>query len=64
MSQERGPLLVAPQDRLSMRLKQQELQAKGQAGLCAALENMASIKIIDLLDESDELLHHRSGLVQ
>ena len=62
MLQEGGVLLVAPQHRLSMQpLKWLELWAKGeeQQRVCAALEAVARMPYLDILDESDELLHHR-----
>ena len=59
-----GLLLVVPEHRLSLHLKQQELWLKGDAAsraVCAELEALAAMPYLDLLDESDELLHHRCG---
>ena len=52
-------LLVAPEQRLSLNLKWHELRAKGAALECAALSAVAQLPYLDLLDESDEVLHHR-----
>jgi hypothetical protein len=54
-----GLLLVSPNDRLSLQLKWHELRGKGDQGVCAALDELAALPFQDLLDESDELLHHR-----
>lgn len=57
-----GLLLVVPEHRLSLQLKWQELWLKGDAAsraVCAELEALAAMPFLDLLDESDELLHHR-----
>ena len=50
--------LTTPERRLSLLLKQQELQ-QGESELCAALGALIEQPSIDLLDESDELLSHR-----
>jgi hypothetical protein len=52
-------LLVAPQHRLSLLLKWHELRAAGQVEVCRALDELSALPYVDLLDESDELLHHR-----
>ncbi len=52
-------LLVTAQHRVSLLLKSHELRAKGEAALCAALEGMMALPYVDVLDESDELLHHK-----
>lgn len=60
--QERGMLLVAPEQRLSLKLKHQEIQSRGHAWeleLRSALDAVSNNVYVDVLDESDELLHHR-----
>lgn len=55
-------LLVAPEHRLSLRLKWHELWSRGgdaNRALCAALDTVFDVPSVDLMDESDELLHHR-----
>ncbi|PNH12760.1 hypothetical protein TSOC_000242, partial [Tetrabaena socialis] len=63
--QEGGLLLVAPEHRLSLQLKWHELRAEGRATaqVCAVLQAVARLPYCDLLDESDELLHHRYQLI-
>ncbi|GIL75394.1 hypothetical protein Vretifemale_5196 [Volvox reticuliferus] len=63
--QEGGLLLVAPEHRLSMGLKRIELGALGveKAAECAGLDRLAAMPYVDILDESDELLHHRLQLI-
>jgi hypothetical protein len=56
-------LLVAPEHRLSLMLKRQELWEQNRRDLCALLDSVAGMQYIDLLDESDELLHHRFQLI-
>ena len=53
---------MAPEHRLSLQLKRHELWAQGaqRAPDCDALDYVAGLPYLDLLDESDELLHHRS----
>ncbi|EFJ48407.1 hypothetical protein VOLCADRAFT_91060 [Volvox carteri f. nagariensis] len=67
---EGGLLLVAPEHRLSLLLRRQEMWEQQQsrpesqdvvAAAVAALDQLASLPYLDILDESDELLHH-SGL--
>ncbi|PNH10973.1 hypothetical protein TSOC_002217 [Tetrabaena socialis] len=62
---EGGLLLVAPEHRVSLQLKGLELLGAGKdaAGVCAALDSVARLPYLDLLDESDQLLHHRFQLV-
>jgi hypothetical protein len=57
--QEGGLLLVAPQHRLSLQLKWHELRAAGRSDVCQVLDDIAGLPYMDILDESDELLHHR-----
>lgn len=55
-------LLVAPEHRLSLHLKWHELWARGDdaaRATCGALDLVRAVPCVDLLDESDELLHHR-----
>ena len=59
-----GLLLVAPEHRLSLQLKAQELwlrDAGHDRAVWAELQRLAGLPYQDLLDESDELLHHRRG---
>eukprot|EP00899_Mesostigma_viride_P019526 jgi/Mesvir1/27575/Mv07320-RA.1 len=59
-----GILLVAPEHRLSLKLKRLELAARpGNEETCRLLEQLDNRSLIDILDESDELLHHRRELV-
>eukprot|EP00899_Mesostigma_viride_P003650 jgi/Mesvir1/13286/Mv16551-RA.1 len=59
-----GILLAAPEHRLSIKLKWHELAARpsddATRRLLAQLDNR---DVIDILDESDDLLHHRRELV-
>lgn len=52
---------MAPEHRLSLQHKWRELWGSGEdaAGVCAELAALDSLPYLDLLDESDELLHHR-----
>jgi hypothetical protein len=59
-----GLLLMAPEHRLSLQLKGQELwlrDGEQDRAVWAELQGLASLPFLDLLDESDELLHHRWG---
>ncbi|KAG2494611.1 hypothetical protein HYH03_007376 [Edaphochlamys debaryana] len=66
--QDGGLVLVAPEHRLSLLLKRTEMRSKAQAGeavdrqaaarCCSALDELAALPYMDVLDESDELLHH------
>ena len=69
-SQEYGVLLVAPEHRLSLLLKRQELwqvwRSSGDAkerevaqATMVAVDRLAALPFVDILDESDELLHHK-----
>ena len=61
---DRGMFLVAPEHRLSLDLKQIELHHLGQLDLCEKLRPLcSSTSWRDILDESDELLHHRFQLM-
>ncbi len=54
-------LLVTPQHRLSLQHKWHELNrgtAKNGA-VCTALSELAALPFKDLIDEADEVLHHR-----
>jgi hypothetical protein len=76
--QEGGVLLVAPEHRLSLQLKQHEtwLSHERQSGAMSAVteclkqpDNLQAVSkmmdqlqrfpYVDILDESDEVLHHR-----
>lgn len=54
-----GLLLVAPEHRLSLLLKSLEMWDKGDYKLDDQLQQLMAMKYQDILDESDELLHHR-----
>ena len=55
-----GVILVAPEHRNSLLLKWHEMRLRaGNEDVCSALEAVAGLRYQDLLDESDELLHHR-----
>lgn len=54
-----GLLVVAPEHRLSLHLKGLELLAKKDMATVRALEAIVQMPYLDVLDESDELLHHR-----
>ena len=59
-----GMLLVAPEHRLSLHLKWHELWGRSTdeaSAVCRALDVIAAVPCVDLLDESDELMHHRWG---
>eukprot|EP00434_Breviolum_minutum_P034401 symbB.v1.2.030448.t1/scaffold3429.1/size56941/4 len=58
-----GVLLVAPEDRLSLRLKWHELRSQGEDDLCLLLKELFDVSSRDLLDESDELLRHKYHLI-
>ena len=44
-------------------LKRQELWEQDKTQLCTLIDGMTSLPYTDLLDESDELLHHRFQLI-
>lgn len=54
---------MAPEHRLSLMLKLHELWEQGRPDLCSLLDLLDSLPFIDILDESDELLHHRFQLI-
>jgi len=55
-----GLLLVAPEHRLSLMLKRDELWQAGERDTCAAIDVLTSeVPYTDILDENDVLLHHR-----
>ena len=56
-------MLVTPEHRLSLMLKRQELWEQGKPDLCSLLDKLDSLPYKDILDESDELLHHRFQLI-
>ncbi|KAG2455049.1 hypothetical protein HYH02_000874 [Chlamydomonas schloesseri] len=73
-AQERGLLLVSPEQRLSLELKWKEylLRQRQAAGagdaqqakeVAALLTALFKVPLLNILDESDELLHHRFQLI-
>lgn len=54
-----GLLLVAPEHRLSLLLKSYELWGAGDNTVFGQLQQIMALPYQDILDESDELLHHR-----
>ena len=53
-------LLLAPEHRLSLKLKRLELGAQaGKQEVCQLLDDLAQLPYMDIMDEVDELLHHR-----
>lgn len=61
--QEGGLLLVAPEHRLSLELKWQELWEQGRKDLCTQINGIRAMPCTDILDECDELLNHRFQLI-
>eukprot|EP00983_Pelagomonas_calceolata_P080413 1155136-Pelagomonas_calceolata.AAC.1 len=53
-----GLLLVAPEHRLSLQLKRDELWGHDHA-VCAMLDKLSAMPYIDIIDENDVMLHHR-----
>lgn len=53
-----GLLLVAPEHRLSLQLKRDELHGRDRAA-CGELDRLADMPYVDLMDEVDMLLHHK-----
>ena len=59
-----GVVCVAPEHRLSLQLKWHEMRlASGKTDLIKQLPLLDSLPYCDLLDESDELLHHKYQLI-
>lgn len=55
-----GVLVMAPEHRNSLYLKSLELAISGSADLASALaQQLESWPVFDILDESDEVLHHQ-----
>ena len=51
---------MTPEQRNSLHLKWHEARGRqGGDAICSALDDLAAIHFKDVLDESDELLHHR-----
>jgi Protein of unknown function (DUF3638)/Protein of unknown function (DUF3645) len=62
--QNRGVFIVAPEHRLSLELKEIELYRSGELDLGEKVHKLChSFGWQDVLDESDELLHHRFQLI-
>ena len=60
----KGMVIVAPEHRLSLQLKLLELGTDDASEpVCRVLEEIAAMPFTDLLDESDEVLHHRYQLI-
>ena len=59
----RGAVLVAPEHRLSLQLKWHELRLSGKTALVNELPSLDQLPYCDLLDESDEILHHKYQLI-
>jgi len=60
-----GALCIAPEHRLSLLLKRDELaMADGQEAMCTQLRKVIDeLPYLDLLDESDEMLSHKYQLI-
>lgn len=56
-------LLVAPEHRLSLLLKQHECQRQNRRDVCKAFEKLVAFPMRDIFDESDEILRHRYQLI-
>jgi hypothetical protein len=50
---------MAPQHRQSLGLKWHELRAAGSTDVVEVLDGISGLPVMDILDEVDELLHHR-----
>jgi hypothetical protein len=60
----KGAFIVAPEHRLSLELRAIELFRSGQRDLSYKLRHVCDpLRWRDVLDESDELLHHRYRLI-
>ena len=58
-----GFVIVAPEHRLSLQLKIKELELVNMRDLAVELRKLQELPWVDILDESDELLHHRFQLI-
>jgi hypothetical protein len=58
-----GFVVVAPEHRLSLELKTKELELRKECSLASELRTVENLSWIDVLDECDELLHHRFQLI-
>ena len=59
-----GVVCVSPEHRLSLQLKWHEMRlASGKSSLVEQLPVLDSLPYCDVLDESDELLHHKYQLI-
>lgn len=59
----RGAVLVTPEHRLSLQLKWHEVRLSGNTALTESLPSLDELPYCDLLDESDEILHHKYQLI-
>ncbi len=60
---ERGFFVLAPEHRLSLELKVKELHLSGRIELSKELKRVVSNSWCDIIDEVDEVLHHRFQLI-
>ena len=61
-----GCLIMAREHRLSLHLKSYEIEKLGTTlseATCVALKKLNDLNYIDMLDESEELLHHKIQLI-
>ena len=58
-----GIILVAPEHRLSLKLKWYELKEKGEDDICEKLDILDNLNYLDILDESDEILRIKNKLI-
>ena len=58
-----GIILVAPEHRLSLKLKWYELKEKGADEICRKLDILDNLNYLDILDESDEILRIKTKLI-
>lgn len=59
----RGAVVIAPEHRLSLQLKWHELRLSDKSELVDSLPSLDALPYCDVLDESDEILHHRYQLI-
>ena len=59
----RGVVLVAPEHRLSLKLKQVELLHKGAVEIFQRLQQLERFNFLDVLDEVDEILRTKNKLI-